>query len=256
MSAPAPKSPSDDKLLQAVSEIRGQRPDLGRAKLLVLLRQQYHFTISEARPKKLVPAANSTSNEPLDSIAQRLGIPKNALAAQTRYRDTSTRIFRVYGRGEYDYGVSLNADMATFFNIYYNRMQKAPRPKTEQSQRSYAAVPVLQTIWDYYVAVANKVKMTKPEIGAQFELEYGVPWTMMPKAKPEWTGSEAVALKAKFKERSLKVKKELLKNPEARPYIPTDEKGEPIWNEEKYGQFAVLVVKIDKQDGLTEFGEI
>lgn len=124
--------------------------------------------------------------------------------------DKSTRTFKVYGCGEYNYGVSLNAEMAVLFNIAYQRIKKAPRPKTENEQRAFAAVPVMQTIWEYYIAVANKVGPTKPEIGAQFEMEYGVSWTFMTKAKPEGTGREAENFKAKHKEGSLKVMREML----------------------------------------------
>lgn len=44
--------------------------------------------------------------------------------------------------------------------------------------------------------------------------------------------------------------------PEARKYIPVDEKGEPIWREEVNGEFVVIVMKIDKGRGLNEFGRV
>lgn len=100
-------------------------------------------------------------------------------------------------------------------------------------QRRFAQVPVLQTLWDFYVAAANKVGLSKQEIGTQFELEYGVAWKLMPTAKPEWTNQRAKDMKAKHQEISLKVKREMLKLPEARAYIPTDEQGEIIRDEEK-----------------------
>ncbi|KAF7196030.1 hypothetical protein HII31_02656 [Pseudocercospora fuligena] len=195
-------------------------------------------------------------NLSLPEIAKQLGIPKNALAVQTKYREKSTRTFKIYGRGEYNYGVTLNADMAILFDVSYNRIKKVAPVWHPDDQKKLADVPVLQTIWDYYVAAANKVGLRKEEIGAQFEMEYGVPWTLMRKAKPDWTGPEAEALKAEFKEQGLKFKQTLLEHPDAKKYIPTDDNGEIIWNEEKNGQFAVMVHKIDKQDGLTEFGEV
>ena len=37
-------------------------------------------------------------------------LPKDAYAAQAKYYDESTRYFILYGRGEYDYGITPNAD--------------------------------------------------------------------------------------------------------------------------------------------------
>lgn len=54
----------------------------------------------------------------------------------------------------------------------------------------------------------------------------------------------------------MKIKREMLKMPEARAYIPVDARGQPLWDEKKNGQFALVVVKIDKADGLKEFGPV
>jgi hypothetical protein len=62
--------------------------------------------------------------------------------------------------------------------------------------------------------------------------------------------------KAVYNKDSLRMKREMLKHPESRPYIPVDKHGEPIWDEKINGQYTVLVVKINKGDGLTEYGEI
>jgi hypothetical protein len=82
---------------------------------------------------------------------------------------------------------------------------------------------------------------------------YGV--NPIPYLPPPPTKEQAEARKAAFKKESMKLKRELLKMPEARSYIPVDEKGEPIWNEEINGEFVVLV-KIDKGRGLKEFGRV
>jgi len=52
------------------------------------------------------------------------------------------------------------------------------------------------------------------------------------------------------------MKRAMLKQPEARKYIPVDARGEPVWDEKKNGQFVVLVVRINKGDGLTEYGQV
>lgn len=126
----------------------------------------------------------------------------------------------------------------------------------EADKRTLASAWPLQMIWDYYVAAARKAGVSKEDVGQQLEAEYGVPWSYMPVPKPEWTGAKAEKLKRDFKRESLKVKRELMRVPEARAYIPLDEKGQIIWDEEKNGQFAVLVVKIGKGEVLQEFGQV
>jgi hypothetical protein len=52
------------------------------------------------------------------------------------------------------------------------------------------------------------------------------------------------------------MKRAMLKEPEASKSIPVDARGEPIWDEKKNGQWVVMVHKINKGDGLTEYGEV
>jgi hypothetical protein len=63
--------------------------------------------------------------------------------------------------------------------------------------------------------------------------------------------------KAEFKAQSMELKRAMLKEyPEGRQYIPIDAYGEPVWDEKVHGQYAVLVVEINKGDGLTEYGPV
>ena len=112
-------------------------------------------------------------------------------------------------------------------------------------------------MWDFYVAAAAAAGVAKADVGLQIEAEYGVPWTYLPVPATERKGPEVERQKAAYKERSLELKRQLLKrSKEARKVIPVDERGEPVWNEAKNGQFTVLVVKIDKEKGLEEFGRV
>lgn len=83
---------------------------------------------------------------------------------------------------------------------------------------------------------------------------YGIdprPWL------PVLTEAQIEQRKAEFKQQSMKLKLAMLKeSPEAREYIPVDRSGQPIWDEKKHGEYVVIVVKINKGDGLTEFGSI
>ena len=78
----------------------------------------------------------------------------------------------------------------------------------------------------------------------------------MPTPATEMTGPEADYRREVFKRESLKLKRYMLTTPQGREQIPADANGEPIWDEAKNGQFALIVVKIDKGEGLQEFGLI
>ncbi|CAJ2504290.1 Uu.00g116840.m01.CDS01 [Anthostomella pinea] len=210
------------------------------------------WRISEARLKKLAPSVNKMNE------STKLGIPDDARAAQSRYKKDGTRTFRIYGRGEHNYGVSLNADMAILFNIMYARLLKVGVPQTTEDKNRLASTRALQIIWDYYVAAAAAAGVARQEVGAQLEAEFGVPWRYMPTPPgPERTWPEAEAVKAAYKTKSLKMTRTMRQQiAEARALIPVDGNGDVVWDEAKNDQYAMLVVRIDKGDGLREFGEV
>ena len=144
--------PSDEEVIQAVKELRQTQPNLGRAKMLEHLKTARKWTISEARLKKLVPSVNHLHAE--DNMTK-LGIPKDALEAQQHYKDNSTRVFKIYGRGEYNYGVSPCMDQGIRIEIAHNRLVEAGRPQIEQQRCGLAQGWPLRLIWDNYVAAAG-----------------------------------------------------------------------------------------------------
>jgi hypothetical protein len=74
---------------------------------------------------------------------------------------------------------------------------------------------------------------------------------------PALTKEQIEKSKAEFKVQSMNLKRAMLKeHPEGRQYIPVDADGEPVWDEAVHGQYAMLVVKINKGDGLTEYGPV
>ncbi|KAI9708402.1 MAG: hypothetical protein M1828_003000 [Chrysothrix sp. TS-e1954] len=247
-------TPTNDEVIQAVNVIRADRPFIGRAKLLSQLKQEHNWNLSPARFKKLTASVNElhASMSPIPP-----NIPQDALAAQLRYKRDSTRHFRIYGRGEYNFGVSLNADQAVHLDIAHTRLMKAGRPQSEEQSRQAAVAWPTRLVWDNYFAAAKIAGVSKAEVGAQIESEYGVPLRYLPVPTIEEIGPEAEKRKAAFKAESLKVKRQMLReSPESRKFIPTDGKGEPLWSENVNGQFALLVVKIDKGEGLKEFGNV
>jgi hypothetical protein len=70
------------------------------------------------RLKKLLNANNlKREAEPSKKEPGLIELLKDAHAALIRYKDKSTRLFKIYGRGEYDYGVSPNMDMQIFMTV-------------------------------------------------------------------------------------------------------------------------------------------
>ena len=256
--------PSNDEVVQAVQDLRQTQPDLSRAKMLQHLKESRKWNLSEARFKKVVQSMNQQLDALADALAaqlvhsenQDLGIPEDALAAQREYHENSVRHFKIYGRGEYNYGVTPNADQGILIDLARSRLSKMPRPQSRQAKRSMAGNPFLRVIWDFYVAAAAIAGIPKTDVGLQIEAEYGVPWTYLPTPATEETGPTAAHRKAVFKQKSLDMKRAMLKLPDGKKYIPVDDRGEPIWDEAKNGQFALIVVKIDKGEGLQEFGRV
>jgi hypothetical protein len=107
----------------------------------------------------------------------------------------------------------------------------------------------------FYWAAAQKTggAVIREDVGRQLEAEYGVnPLRYWKDPSP----AEVEARKAAHKKGALEVKRELLKTTEGRTNIKTNARGEPLWDDDVHGEFVVLVVKINKGDGLTEYGRI
>lgn len=85
-------------------------------------------------------------------------------------------------------------------------------------------------------------------------MRYGV--NPVPYLPPPPKPAEVTARRAAYKGLMMELKREMLKPPEGRKYIPVDAHGEPVRDEAKDGEFVVLVVKIYKRRGLEEFGRV
>lgn len=79
---------------------------------------------------------------------------------------------------------------------------------------------------------------------------------MLPVPYNERPAEEIEVRKASFKRDGMKLQRQMLKVPEAREFIPVDSQGEPVWDDAINGQFTLIVVKIDKDRGLQEFGRV
>ncbi len=254
--------PIDIEILKAARLIYRRNPELPRNDLLEKVKQDNSWDISNKDIKKLLtqypldtdtepapPSASPYSNPPQ--------LPPNALAAQQRYKDDSTRMFKLYGRGEHDYGVSPNSDQQIKIDIMHERLLKAgcPGPFNQESQDFIGTAWPLQELFNCYWAAAQKTGglVTKEDVGRQLEAEYGI--NPLPYFK-EPTIAEAEKRRAVYKEGMMKIKRKMMKTPEGRGYIPVDGRGNPVWDEAVNGEFTMLVVKINKGNGLTEYRRI
>lgn len=103
---PPLESPSDEEIIAALQAVRQQDPDLGRSKVLLKLREENGWKLSDIRLENLMTKHGLGSN--LSKASKPIAYPKNALAAQQRYKEESKRCFKLYSRGPYDFGVTPN----------------------------------------------------------------------------------------------------------------------------------------------------
>lgn len=152
-----------------------------------------------------------------------------------------------------------NSHMGILVNISQERLAKALKaswPSEDEYQQGVSQSIHLQTIWDYYTAAAKIAGVSKDVVAKQIEAEYNIPTKLLPVPYNELPTQEIEARKVAFKREDMKVKREMLKHPEARSVIPVDSRGEPVWDDAKNGQFVLIVVRIDKYQGLQEFGRV
>jgi hypothetical protein len=129
---PGPLIPADKDVINAVASIRKEQPGLGRTKIRLRLKEAYNWRLSEARLKKLVPTVNVLRG---NADRQALGIPEDALAAQQRYKNDSTRCFKIYGHGESNYGVSPNADRTIQIDIVHEQPSSGDRKSSQATSK-------------------------------------------------------------------------------------------------------------------------
>lgn len=110
-----PKSPSDEEIVAALQVFRQHDPDLGRSKVLLKLKDENDWTCSDLRLKNLMAKHGLGNN--MVKASEPIAYPKNALAAQERYKEDSIRCFKLYSRGPYDFGVTPNSDQAIKISV-------------------------------------------------------------------------------------------------------------------------------------------
>lgn len=241
--------PSDSEVLIALRDAHHQSPDLGRNELFAQVKPAKEWPhLSNKHLKRLITAYPLDSDALPPATLPPPRLPDDALAAQQYYKDTWNRTFRIYGRGAHDYSVSPNSEQQILIGMIHTRLLKAgaPGPFSATAAASIGKAWPLQHLLALYCAAAQKTEgeVTREDCGRQLAAEYGVdplPYFV------EKTELEKEERKRKFKQESMKLKREMLKTEMGRRYIPTDASGEPVWDEAVNGEFVVLVEKIPKE---------
>ncbi|KPI35966.1 uncharacterized protein AB675_10467 [Cyphellophora attinorum] len=248
--------PSDDEIVSAVEAAKHSNPSASRNDIFALVKTLNSWTISNKQIKKAVDPKPPPPPTIIGPALPPITLPKDALAAQQAYKDTSTRLFRLYGRGEHDYGCSPNSDQQIRIDIMHKRLLDVgcPGPFHDDDKEIVGSAMPLQEMLKFYYAAGKQVGLTKEDVARQLEAEYGVNPLPYEVVESEETRKERQEVYAKNLGEGKK--KILLRAPEARKYIQLDAKGEPVFDEKVHGEFTVLVVKIKKGDGLTEFGRV
>lgn len=121
-----------------------------------------------------------------------------------------------------------------------------PGPFSDADAESIGKAWLPQDMLAWYWAAAQQTGglVTREDCGRQLAAEYGVDALAF---YVEPIEREKVERRRRFKEESMRLKREMLKTGRGKWYIPTDARGEPVWNEAVNGQYVVVVEKIAKE---------
>ncbi|KAK0457014.1 uncharacterized protein EV420DRAFT_1480889 [Desarmillaria tabescens] len=179
-------------------------------------------------------------------------LPRDALGAQLRfYENHKHQLFILYGRGEYDYAVGHNTQMAMLHSIVQLRifelLEGKSRPLSEEDQITMNSWSGVQTFFEFYEAAGKKAGLPANDVGRQFEAEYGV--NPLVRRTPEqndpmWRTAYDRAKESIHKKYTLPVLRQLSQHPKTRGTVPLDSNGEPIYDPKVYGRFAFIITKL------------
>ena len=121
-------------------------------------------------------------------------IPENAIAAQLKYREESTRQLIIYGRGQYNFGITPNSQDGIHYTVRYSHVlsgfgretyyscmpiqtifgrysKRLPYNVAKEDQRKIANAPDMRMIWEFYEQSAQQAGVSREDVGKQFEAE-------------------------------------------------------------------------------------
>ena len=173
-------------------------------------------------------------------------LPKDGLTAQKGVHSLLVSFVTLYGRGSYDYLITPNAEMRIHMRISLDEILKIQESPGGAAKAVLEAPDCwrIQEFFDFYCAAARKIGLRFDDVARQFETEFGV--NPLKNRLPD--GLECSAWESEIAMEYRRLKTKILKMTAALylKLVKMDDKGEPIWDEEKHGRYAMAVTRTDK----------
>ncbi|KAL0566000.1 hypothetical protein V5O48_016019 [Marasmius crinis-equi] len=172
-------------------------------------------------------------------------IPANAIAAQLKYREESPRVLIIYGRGQYNFGITPNSiDGVHYMSIFQRFKNSLPYRVVEEDRQKIADATSIRVVWEFYEMSAKYAGVSREDVGRQFEAEWGV--NMHKYVPPRLSADpEVQRITTLWEKKRAEVYKEC-----NLPHLQlARSSGRVVWDERKNGMFRLIVTKIDKESG-------
>ncbi|KAJ7637752.1 hypothetical protein DFH06DRAFT_1302675 [Mycena polygramma] len=249
-------TPTDNGIRFQFYSIRSQHrsPPLGFQKMLDALKAaEPTWILGPVRLKKLLKAiADEEAKEKAENEADGPYIKltsghSQALRDQMAWQERSPRHYRIHGHDGYDYASTPNVDMRILLDIMQKRAVEEPKQRA----------PALYILWQHLEPAAKKAGVPLDNLKAQLTEEYGMdPLTAAPPpprnhAERATLNAELARSKAKYKEQKMEIMRQMRSAGASVPLDPIT--GDVAWDDEKHGEFVVMVTRVDKATGLKEF---
>ena len=173
-------------------------------------------------------------------------LPKDGLTAQKGFHNLSVLFITLYGRGSYNYLITPNAEMRIHMRISLDEILKIQESPGGAAKAVLEAPDCwrIQEFFDFYCAAARKIGLRFDDVARQFETEFSVD----PLKNRQHDGLERSAWESEIAMEYRRLKTKILKMTAALypKLVKVDDQGEPIWDGEKHGRYAMVVTRTDQ----------
>ncbi|KAL8638163.1 MAG: hypothetical protein Q9226_009024 [Calogaya cf. arnoldii] len=226
---------------------------------------------TKATASKVEDTVDSTEmlSNPMNSGRSALRIVSSTVQyfpTMVKYYEDSTRCFILYGRGKYDYGITPNPDqqlkldglirdMSLCILIDMQQSNQNPLDQIWLKSSSKGAFGrsrlLIQDFFELYLAGTRKEGLDTNDVFQQFEATKWSPF--LQSNNPAKCATREAKRKIAHKKGKPKMLRLIART--APGMVEVDSSGEPVWKDEKYGEFVVIATRIDKATG-QEVGDV